>query len=165
MAVSHDNNKTAELNETEVQKYREAWRLFDTKDTGYITLDEFKEILNSLGINAAENEVLLRLSKVDSRNNGVINFDEFMKVVTSDKHHLGDDDNETNPGAEMVQMFKIFDPSNKGYVTKVELGEVLKKLGLPFTQQQLDLMMEYADTAGDGRINYSEFLKMNKVSY
>lgn len=159
MADNKEHAGIDEIDEVEMQKYREAWRLFDPKDTGHITLDEFKEILGKLGINAAEHEINQRLAEVDLRNNGVINFDEFMRVVTSEAHH-----HENNPGAEMLHMFQIFDPENKGYVTKVELAEVLKKLGLPFTEQQLDLMMDYADIAGDGRINYNEFLHMNKFT-
>lgn len=149
------------FDEAEMQKCREAWRLFDTKDTGNITLEEFKEILNSLGISADEHQISQRLAEVDERNNGVINFDEFMKIVISPVKQSSE---ETDSGSEMLDMFQIFDPDNKGYVTKVELGEMLKKLGLSFTQQELDLMMEYADVAGDGRINYSEFLQMNKFS-
>lgn len=147
-----------ENDSVETQKYREAWRLFDKNDTGNITVAEFKEILNSFGIVATDFEMNKRLSEVDMRHNGVINFDEFMKVVASDTTET----TQSPAAAEMLQMFRIFDPDRKGYVTKEELDEVLKKLGLNFTQKQLDLMMEYADSTGDGKINYKDFLKVNK---
>jgi len=90
---------------------------------------------------------------VDVRNNGVINFDEFVKFVASDNYTF-------TPAEEMRQMFKIFDPNQKGYVTRDELREVLRKLGLPFTDQQIDGMLDYADVEGDGKINYHEFIQM-----
>ena len=141
------------MDPADVQKYREAFRLFDVHDTGDITLDELKLVLNNLGIQASEDDISRRLAEVDIRHNGVINFDEFVKFVASDNCSM-------TPAEEMRQMFKIFDPDQKGYVTKEELREVLKKLGLPFTDQQIDGMLDYADSEGDGKINYHEFIQM-----
>ena len=141
------------MDQNEVMKYREAFRLFDVQDTGDITLPELKQVLNSLGVQASDSDIECRLAEVDIRSNGVINFDEFIRFVSAGNHAV-------SPADEMKQMFKIFDPNQKGYVTKQELKDVLKKLGLPFTDQQIDGMIEYADSAGDGRINYYEFIQM-----
>jgi len=149
-----DESDTAiRMDPADVQKYREAFRLFDIQDTGDITLAELKQVLNSLGIQASDDDISRRLAEVDVRNNGVINFDEFVKFVASDNYTF-------TPAEEMRQMFKIFDPNQKGYVTRDELREVLRKLGLPFTDQQIDGMLDYADVEGDGKINYHEFIQM-----
>ena len=118
------------------------------------TLVELKLVLNSLGVEASDQDIQQRLAEVDVRSNGVINFDEFIKFVSMGNQTV-------SPADEMRQMFKIFDPEQKGYVTKEELKTVLKeKLKLPFTDQQIDGMLDYADSAGDGRINYYEFIQM-----
>jgi Ca2+-binding protein (EF-Hand superfamily) len=149
-----DESDTAiRMDPADVQKYREAFRLFDIQDTGDITLAELKQVLNNLGIQASDDDISRRLAEVDVRNNGVINFDEFVKFVASDNYTF-------TPAEEMRQMFKIFDPNQKGYVTRDELREVLRKLGLPFTDQQIDGMLDYADVEGDGKINYHEFIQM-----
>ena len=138
------------MDPNEVLKYREAFRLFDVHETGDITLVELKLVLNSLGVEASDQDIQQRLAEVDVRSNGVINFDEFIKFVSMGNQTV-------SPADEMRQMFKIFDPEQKGYVTKEELKTVLKeKLKLPFTDQQIDGMLDYADSAGDGRINYYE---------
>lgn len=142
------------MDPNEVLKYREAFRLFDVHETGDITLVELKLVLNSLGVEASDQDIQQRLAEVDVRSNGVINFDEFIKFVSMGNQTV-------SPADEMRQMFKIFDPEQKGYVTKEELKTVLKeKLKLPFTDQQIDGMLDYADSAGDGRINYYEFIQM-----
>lgn len=151
--TSESTNKSVTMDQNEVMKYREAFRLFDVQDTGDITLPELKQVLNSLGVQASDSDIECRLAEVDIRSNGVINFDEFIRFVSAGNHAV-------SPADEMKQMFKIFDPDQKGYVTKQELKDVLKKLGLPFTDQQIDGMIEYADSAGDGRINYYEFIQM-----
>jgi len=149
-----DESDTAiRMDPADVQKYREAFRLFDIQDTGDITLAELKQVLNNLGIQASDDDISRRLAEVDVRNKGVINFDEFVKFVASDNYTF-------TPAEEMRQMFKIFDPNQKGYVTRDELREVLRKLGLPFTDQQIDGMLDYADVEGDGKINYHEFIQM-----
>ena len=152
--TSNSSAKAVTMDPNEVLKYREAFRLFDVHDTGDITLVELKLVLNSLGVEATDQDIQQRLAEVDIRSNGVINFDEFIKFVSTGNKAV-------SPADEMKQMFKIFDPDQKGYVTKEELKMVLKeKLKLPFTDQQIDGMLEYADSAGDGRINYYEFIQM-----
>lgn len=142
------------LDNTEIQKYREAFRLFDVNNTGDINLAELKEILDSMGYETNDDELNKRLDEVDVRKNGVINFDEFMKVVSREIIYEEEE--------ELLTLFHIFDPDRKGYVTKDQMRTVLKKLGLNFTEQQINLMMEVADKAGDGRINYEEFVQLNR---
>ncbi|XP_066910862.1 calmodulin-like [Clytia hemisphaerica] len=148
-----EKDTTIQTQEADVQRYREAFRLFDIHDTGDIRLDELKEVLKNLGVEASDDDISRRLAEVDIRNNGVINFDEFVRFVSKGN-------TEMTPADEMRQMFRIFDPDQKGYVTKDELKVVLNKLGLPFTEQQIKGMLDYADIAGDGRINYYEFIQM-----
>lgn len=145
---------TINIENTEMHKYREAFRLFDVNNTGDITVEELKEVLGSLGYDVNDDKLNRRLDEVDVRKNGVINFDEFMKVVSCEMVHEEE--------AEIMRLFRVFDSDRKGYVTREKLQTVLKKLGLNFTEQQINLMMEAADTAQDGRINYEEFVDLNR---
>lgn len=86
-------------------------------------------------------------------NSGSINFDEFA-VLMVDK--IKDIDSEE----DIIAAFKVFDMENKGYITQHELRHVMTNLGEKLTEQEISDMMREADTDGDGKINYEDFVKI-----
>lgn len=54
----------------------------------------------------------------------------------------------------------MFDKNNDGYINQDELRSVMSQLGEKLTAGELDEMIKEADTDGDGKINYVEFVKM-----
>lgn len=60
----------------------------------------------------------------------------------------------------MIDTFKVFDKNNDGYINQDELRSVMSQLGEKLTAGELDEMIKEADTDGDGKINYVEFVKM-----
>jgi|EP00908_Phaeocystis_cordata_P022063 calmodulin len=54
-----------------------AFQLFDTDDSGFITRDELREKLTTLGEKLTEQEVDELLAEADSDNNGSISLEEF----------------------------------------------------------------------------------------
>lgn len=146
---------SADFSEHEINNYREAFRLFDTEQNGHITLDGLKEVLETIGYSPSEDELLDRLMEINTAGNGVISFDEFMSVVALGKHDIEDH--------EMVTLFHTFDLDRSGYIYPEEMKIVLKRLGFVFTEKQVEAMIHYADSAGDGRICYEEFISANDV--
>lgn len=62
---------------------------------------------------------------------------------------------------EIRQAFKVFDKDGNGYITSEELAQVMANLGERLTAGELREMMKEADTNGDGRIDYEEFVKVH----
>lgn len=50
-----------------------------------------------------------------------------------------------------------FDEDRSGSLSKTELQHALKRLGLPFSQEYVDVLMKQFDTNGDGQVDSSEF--------
>lgn len=69
----------------------------------------------------------------------------------------GADDETEN---DLLEAFKVFDKDQDGSITQDELRSVMTNLGQKLTSQELDEMIKEADTDGDGKINYKEFVKM-----
>lgn len=61
---------------------------------------------------------------------------------------------------DLLEAFKVFDKDQDGSITQDELRSVMTNLGQKLTSQELDEMIKEADTDGDGKINYKEFVKM-----
>ena len=55
---------------------------------------------------------------------------------------------------ELREAFQIFDADDKGYISASELEQVMAKLGVTLTKEELSGMIREADFDGDGRINY-----------
>lgn len=62
---------------------------------------------------------------------------------------------------ELRNAFNVFDTDGNGYITRDELGSVMGNLGEKLTSDELKEMMREADTDGDGKIDYKEFVKVH----
>ena len=73
------------------------------------------------------------INEVDSDNDGEVDFPEFMQLMAK-KMKEGEMDE------ELVEAFKTFDKSNKGFFTVEELREVMIQYGEKLSDEDLKLM-------------------------
>ncbi|KAL0326666.1 UNVERIFIED_CONTAM: putative calcium-binding protein CML11 [Sesamum angustifolium] len=59
--------------------------------------------------------------------------------------------------AELREIFRSFDRNNDGSLTELELGSLLRSLGLKPSPDQLDALIQRADTNSNGLVEFSEF--------
>ena len=62
--------------------------------------------------------------------------------------------------AEIREMFKEMDVDGNGTITPEELQKVMEEQGERLHDAVLHVMVAMADTDGDGKINFEEFLQM-----
>ncbi|OMH81054.1 Calmodulin [Zancudomyces culisetae] len=61
---------------------------------------------------------------------------------------------------EFREAFSLFDQDNDGYVSKAELGSVLRSLNRTITENELQELFVQADSDNDGKVNFNEFVKI-----
>lgn len=69
-------------------------------------------------------------------------------------------------GEEVAQLrdaFSLFDKNGTGQITKDDMGEVMRSLGLSPTESELQDMINEVDIDKSGAIDFSEFLKMMTI--
>ena len=125
---------------------RAAFELFDIDGNGEIDAEEMKQVVRSLGANEGESSRILLEADVDG--DGKVSFDEFVEMVRP----LYDDS-----GAALRKAFEMFDLDKSGYIDRSELSVMLRKLGFGY---QGCHVFESADSDGDGKVSYSEFLSL-----
>lgn len=59
--------------------------------------------------------------------------------------------------SELRKVFQMFDKNGDGQITKKELGESLKNLGIYIADDEMDATMAKIDTNGDGCVDVEEF--------
>ena len=62
--------------------------------------------------------------------------------------------------AELREIFRSFDRNKDGSLTQLELGSLLRSLGLKPSPDQLEDLIQKADTNSNGLIEFSEFVRL-----
>ncbi|XP_010537496.1 PREDICTED: probable calcium-binding protein CML27 [Tarenaya hassleriana] len=65
---------------------------------------------------------------------------------------------------ELKKVFDQFDANGDGKISAVELGNVMKAMGTPYTEAELQRVMEDVDVDRDGFINLDEFSALCRSS-
>lgn len=65
---------------------------------------------------------------------------------------------------ELTETFKYFDKNGDGRISAIELGQVLRSVGIASTHEELDAMIREVDGDNDGFIDLAEFIQLNKVT-
>lgn len=61
---------------------------------------------------------------------------------------------------ELESTFKIFDENGDHFITASELKNVMKRLGQTVSDDEVDLMILEADSDGDKKVNFKEFVQL-----
>ena len=60
----------------------------------------------------------------------------------------------------MKEAFEVFDTDNNGFIDAEELKAIMVALGEQVSDEEVQGMIQEADSDGDGMIDYDEFAKM-----
>jgi calmodulin len=122
-------------------------------------MEEFRGVLQSLGQDPTDDELHIMMKSVDTDQNGVVDFDEFVHMMRSHLHEAGA---EPTPEDELKEVFNVFDRDKDGFISFEELKLAMINLGERMTNEELKAMMTAADSDGDGQISFPEFQSMMK---
>jgi calmodulin len=64
----------------------------------------------------------------------------------------------------MSEAFDYFDKDGTGFITKAELGAMMRMLGMNMTKTELQSIMDDIDADGNGLMDFSEFLQLSTRS-
>ncbi|KAK9168121.1 hypothetical protein Syun_000261 [Stephania yunnanensis] len=62
--------------------------------------------------------------------------------------------------SELREIFRSFDRNNDGSLTQLELGSLLRSLGLKASADQLEALTQKADKNSNGLVEFSEFVSL-----
>merc|ERR1712167_267331 len=148
--------KKPELSDQQIKEMREAFDLFDTDGGGTIDAAELETAMTALGFTPNKGEINKMVGDLDKDGDGTIDWDEFMLL-------MGGKMNDKDLKDDMIKAFKLFDADNAGKVSFKNLKAVAKDLGESMSDEELQGMLDEADTDGDGVVNQEEFIRVMKA--
>jgi centrin-1 len=110
---------------------------------------------SALGFEPKKEEVKKMIADIDKDGNGIIDFDEFLAMMTS---KMGERDSRE----EILKAFRLFDDDETGKISFKNLKRVAKELGENMTDEELQEMIDEADRDGDGEVSEEEFYRIMK---
>ena len=90
------------------------------------------------------------IADLDSDGSGAIEFNEFLALMTA---RVGEKDSRE----DIEKVFKLFDDERTGHVSIKNLRRVAKELGETMDDNELNEMIERADSNQDGLVDFEDF--------
>uniref|UniRef100_A0A0E0PPB1 EF-hand domain-containing protein n=2 Tax=Oryza rufipogon TaxID=4529 RepID=A0A0E0PPB1_ORYRU len=157
------SSMAAKLTQEQVDECREIFDLFDSDEDGRIAAGELVTALRSLGQNVDEAEARRFLADATASGGGGgggggdIDFAAFLSVAA---RKMGRGATEK----ELAACLDVFDDARSGVIPAEQLRQAMVSHGDRLTEEEADEMVRKADPAGEGRVEYKEFVKvlMNK---
>ncbi|XP_023343694.1 calmodulin-2/4 isoform X1 [Eurytemora carolleeae] len=113
--------------------------------------------MRSIGSNPTEEEIEEMIDDADADGSGSVDFVEFVELMIKRE-------SEKETPEDLKQAFRVFDKDGNGYVSTSELKYVLHRLGVLFTDNELQEMVQEADIDGDQHISFDEFRSTSVTS-
>jgi centrin-1 len=142
-----DNNGLSEDQKNEI---REAFDLFDADGGGTIDTNELKVAMKALSLDPSDEELAKMVSEVDIDASGTIDFSEFFKMMTA---KISSKDSEE----EIRKIFSLFS-EGKETIDLSNMQRMAKEIGETMSDEEIQLMIDEADSDGSGEIDFAEFL-------
>jgi calmodulin len=148
-------SKKPQMSAEELAEFREIFDLVDKDKGGSISREELGELMDTLGIRASKEEIDLIINEIDEDNNGEIDFEEFVAVMSRKV-------NANYTAQQVKKAFKAFEaPGHTGYCTM----ESLRKALMSYGAEKLDLaqaneLLSQLEQDSRGLVNYVDYVNM-----
>lgn len=136
--------------------FKWAFGLLNTAEDGTVESRELQNFMAAIGRTVTDSEIFAMINESDLDGNGVIEYNEFVAIVSQRMRGNLDDD-------ELRDAFRVYDKENSGYITIGQVRRVLIDLDSVPVDDDLDEVFHLYDNDNDGKLSYEEFaLSMSK---
>ncbi|XP_016957322.1 uncharacterized protein LOC108029531 [Drosophila biarmipes] len=139
------------LTDAQIEEIREAFHLYDTEKSGFVTIRQLGGVMRALGEVLTEAEIYNLANETDLDFGGQVQFKDFLYVMSKRLE-------EQNSLVSLKQAFKIFDRNEVNSFTISDIRAVMTNLGEKMSDSDLHEMFQDIDMDKDGKISFSEFV-------
>ena len=151
---------TGQLTTKQIAEIQEKFLQFDDDQDGVIDKSELGAILRYMGQTPTDLELEDILLKLDEDGTNVLEFPEFLKLMTSLQLKPVKAKFSENEIKEMKSKFGMFDTDGSGTICIKELGRLLRYLGYNPSEADIKDIMSSIDKDDTGQIEFLEFVDL-----
>ncbi|KAH8312542.1 hypothetical protein KR044_011347 [Drosophila immigrans] len=129
----------------------EAFTLFDTKNQGYISMKQLKDIMNAVAHKPSEHELQEYYNEYDPNNSDELYLSDFLHLMSVRYKDM-------TPEDEVILAFRVFDKEDNGYIHESEFRYIMTTLGDRMEDDDIDQIILDADANTEGNIVYRDFV-------
>lgn len=159
MSQEKDNSQISEEN---MKRYREIFETFDDNQDGRLCLTELKPVIQCCGYNPTDDETEKFMAEFDKDANGTIEFEEFSAFMEKLQVDQGSPEEQKERMQETLTEFKKLDTDGNGYIDREEIKAIMCP---DATDEEIDELLNLADTNGDGKLDCEELAKFLTAVY
>jgi len=145
------------LETDEIKVLKLCFNLFDVKKQDFLGADDLDDILRAMGFRPSKEELKEILEEIDEDGSGEIEFEEFTQLCAK---FLVEEPDEDTMKAELKEAFRMFDKECSGFITTLQLREIIAELDSRLTDEDLDGIIDEIDEDGSGTMDFDEFCAM-----
>mmetsp|Transcript_42834 Transcript_42834/g.80355 ORF Transcript_42834/g.80355 Transcript_42834/m.80355 type:complete len:636 (+) Transcript_42834:78-1985(+) len=145
-----NSEKTIGDANSDMREYSMAFAMIAGNGNGFIDTAGLGKVLNALGQSHSEEEVQAMLGEFQAEKDS-LSFEQFVSMMKQLKRKQNED---------LLEAFKVFDEDNSGSISKEELIHIFANLGEKVSDADVGKMIACYDLDKDGKIDFSEFVKM-----
>ena len=144
------------LADDEIDELRQAFELFDSKNTGKINPRELKASMQSLGYDLNNPTIYQLVEELDNEEAVKLGGISFATLVNAVNRRLGDKDNREG----VRKLFELFsDEPNSDVISLQSLKTIAKEIGEQMSNDDLREMMERASSNGS-ELTFEDFYEI-----
>nr|CAB3227461.1 calmodulin-like protein 4 [Phallusia mammillata] len=142
------------LTEDQIAEYRECFNLYDKKRNGKILCSDLVSVMRSLGACPTEIDIKNHLKLISKAPGDHMDFSHFLTIM----HKQG---SSKNINKDILEAFKITDPSNSGTIPVSYLRNILMNTGEALTMKEVEQMFQKGKVSRNQKtVNYKEFISL-----
>ncbi|CAL1530931.1 unnamed protein product [Lymnaea stagnalis] len=132
-----------------IDQWKELFAAADKDKSGTLDVLELRDMLRRGNSKMTDSQIADAFVYFDGpKGDRRITLEEFVKGMNNLNDFI----------AKLSALFKQYDNDNSGYLDKNELRKVLEASGHKFTDAEVNEILRNADSSGDGKISFEEFL-------
>ncbi|CAO3658301.1 unnamed protein product [Umbelopsis ramanniana] len=147
------------VNNEEKESLLQVFKIFDKNGDGNVSIQEFTQVLEHLGVTSSETEARMIIKQVGRQNSTSMNFEEFVDAIEATTAHAHGPSS-IEDEEQLRDCFRAFDKNGDGRISFDELAMAMKELGEDMTHEELEAMMKDGDSDKDGMIDFEEFKRL-----
>ena len=140
------------VTQDDLEEFEKLYRSLDTEEKNEMPITQLGTALRILRQLPTDNEVNQLADVINPEKKENIDFYQFLKgvaLIMRDPFEIAE---------EIKKAFKVLDRKNQGYIMTMDLRDFLSKLGDCLTDEEIDVMVQLADTESNGQIRYEQFV-------